>query len=217
MKENKGCSKGEEAKQSQSSWTLMPVIPVQISSQRPGSYKNPFEGGLRHLREALSHSFSKSTLAPSQYHKTGPRIWLPVLEWLVREVPWKKELLPHVLSDSSVQLSDVQLFVTPWTAACQASLSFTSSRSLLKLMSIESVMPSNHLILCHPLLLLPSIFPSIRVFSGESVRIRGQTIGASASASVLPMNIQDWFSLGLSSLISLQSKGFSRVFSNTTV
>ena len=64
-------------------------------------------------------------------------------------------------------LSHVQLFVTPWTAACQASLSFTISRSLLKLMSIESVMPSNHLILCHPLLLLPAIFPSIRVFSNE--------------------------------------------------
>ena len=71
---------------------------------------------------------------------------------------------------SSVQsLSHVQLFVTPWTAAYQASLSITNSRSLLKLMSIKSVMPSNHLILCHPLLLLPSIPPSIRVFSKESV------------------------------------------------
>ena len=69
--------------------------------------------------------------------------------------------------------SPVRLFVTPWTAACQASLSITSSQSLLKLMSIESVMPSNHLILCHPLLLLPSIFPSIRVFSNEPIlRIR---------------------------------------------
>ena len=69
---------------------------------------------------------------------------------------------------SSVQLlSCVQLFVTPWTAACQAFLSITNSRSLLKLMSIESLMPSNHLILCCPLLLLPSIFPSIRVFSNE--------------------------------------------------
>ena len=76
---------------------------------------------------------------------------------------------------SSVQsLSRVLLFATPWTAALQASLSFTDSRSLLKLMSIESVMPSSHLILCHPLLLLPSIFPSIRVFSSESVLpIRG--------------------------------------------
>ena len=71
---------------------------------------------------------------------------------------------------SSVQLfSHVQLFVTPWTVAHQASLSITNSRSLLKLMSIESVMPSNHLILCRPLLLSPSIFPSIKVFSNESV------------------------------------------------
>ena len=74
------------------------------------------------------------------------------------------------MSISSVQsLSCVWLFVTPWTAACQASLSITNSRSSLKLISIESVMPSNHLILCHPLLLLLSIFPSIRVFSNESV------------------------------------------------
>ena len=80
----------------------------------------------------------------------------------------------HQLGFSSVQsLSHVWLFATPWTAARQASLSITNSRSLLKLMSIESVMPSNHLILCHPLLLLPSILPSIRVFSSESVlRIR---------------------------------------------
>ena len=69
---------------------------------------------------------------------------------------------------TSVQFSHVWLFATPWTTACQASLSITNSRSVPKLMSIESVMPSNHLILCHPLLLLPSIFPSIRVFSNES-------------------------------------------------
>ena len=75
-----------------------------------------------------------------------------------------------IFQDSSVQsLSCVLLFVTPWTIACQASLSITNSQSLLKLMSIESVMPSNHLILCRPLLLLPSIFPSTRVFSNESV------------------------------------------------
>ena len=98
---------------------------------------------------------------------------------------------------SSVQsLSPVQLFVTLWTAARQASLSITDSWSLLKLRSIESVMPSNNLILCHPLLLLPSIFPSISIFSNESVlHTWGQRIAASASASVLPMNIQDWFPL----------------------
>ena len=78
--------------------------------------------------------------------------------------------MPGAFQFSSVQsLSRVQLFATPWTAACQASLSITNSQSLLKLMSIESVMPSNHFILCRPLLLLPSIFPSIRVFSNKSV------------------------------------------------
>ena len=89
-------------------------------------------------------------------------------------------------------LSHTRLFATPWTAACQVSLFFTVSWSLLKLMSIESVMPSNHLILCHPLLFLPSIFPSIRVFSNESVlHIRWQSVGDSTSASVVPKNIQD--------------------------
>ena len=112
----------------------------------------------------------------------------------------------------------VQLFVTPWTAACQASVSITNSRSLLKLMSIELVMPSNHLILCRPLLLLPSIIPSIRVFSNESAFASGgQSIRVSASTSVLPMNTQDWSPLGWTGWISLQSKGLSRVFSNTTV
>ena len=94
----------------------------------------------------------------------------------------------------------------------------TNSWHLLKLISTESVMPSNHLILCRPLLLLPSIFASIRVFSNESaLHIRWQSIWASASASVLPMNIQDWFPLGLTDLISLQFKGLSRAFSNTIV
>ena len=108
----------------------------------------------------------------------------------------------------SVQLSYVWFFVTPWTAACQASLSITNSQSLPKLMSIESVMPSNHLSLCRSLLLLPAVFPSIRVFSNKSVlHIGGQSIGVSASASVLPMNIQYWFPWGWTGWISLQSKG----------
>ena len=91
---------------------------------------------------------------------------------------------------SSVQLlSRVRLFVTPWTAACQASLSITNSQSLLKLMSIESVMPSNHLILCRPHLLPPSIFPSIGVFSNESVRrIRGWPKYWSFIFSISPFN-----------------------------
>ena len=105
----------------------------------------------------------------------------------------------------------------PMDCTHQASLSITNSRSLLKLMSITLVMPSNDLIFCHPLLLLPSVFPSIRVFSKKSVLcIRWKSTGVSASASVLPMNIQDGFPLGLTGLISRLSKGLSRVFSNTT-
>ena len=102
-----------------------------------------------------------------------------------------------------VQFTCVRLFATPWAAAPKASLSITNSRSLLKLMCIASVMPSNHLIFCRSLLLPPSIFPSIRVFSGESVLcIRWPN---TASTSVLPMNIQDWFPLGLTCWTSLQS------------
>ena len=115
-------------------------------------------------------------------------------------------------------LSCVWLSATPWAAARQASLSFTISLSLLKFMFIESMMPSRHLILCRTLLLLPSIFLSIRVFPmSQFFASGGQSIGVSASASVLPVNIQDWFPLGWTSWISLQSKGLSRVFSNTTV
>ena len=95
----------------------------------------------------------------------------------------------YTLWQHSVQsLSRVQLFVTPWTAACQAFLSITNSQSLLKLMSIESVMPSNHLILCHPLLLLPSIFPSIKVFSNKSVLCIRWTEYWSFSFSINPSN-----------------------------
>ena len=109
-------------------------------------------------------------------------------------------------------------FCILWTAARQCSLSFTVSYSLLKLMVIESVMPSNHLSLCRSLLLLPSIFPSIRVFSISQVFTSGgQTIGASTLALILPVNIQGWFPLGLTGLSFLLSKRLSRVFSSTTV
>ena len=141
--------------------------------------------------------------------------WQIVVIWFGRCVYGK-----CVISQfSSVQsLSCVQLFVTPWTTACQASLSITNSWSLLKLTSIESEMPSNHPILCHPLLLPPSIFPSIRVFPvSQLFTSGGQSIGASVSASGFPMNIQGWLPLGLTGLISLKSKGLSRVFSSTTI
>ena len=118
---------------------------------------------------------------------------------------------------SSVQLlSHVRLFATPWTAARQASLSITNSWSVLRLMSIEWVMPSNHLILCHPLLLPPSIFPSIRVFSNESaLHIRWPKYWI---FSISPSNeCSGLISFRMTDSISLLSKGLSRVFSNTTV
>ena len=115
-------------------------------------------------------------------------------------------------------LSHVQLFATPWNAAHQASLSITNFQSLPRFMSIESVMPSNHLILFCPLLLLPLIFPSIRVFSNESVlHIRWPKYW-SFSFNISPSNeYSGLISLGWTGLTSLQSKGLSRVFSNTTV
>ena len=120
---------------------------------------------------------------------------------------------------SSVQsLSHVQLFTTPWTAACQASLSITNSWSLLKLMSFELVMPSNHLILCHPLLLPPSIFPSIMVFSNELVLCIRWSKYWSFNFSISSSNeYSGLISLGWTGWISLQSKGLSRVFSNNMV
>ena len=141
--------------------------------------------------------------------------WTPILPSFqtllqARKAPHNQHptLLSFQISISLVQsLSRVQLFVTPWTIARQTSLSFTNSQSLLKLMPIESMMPSNPLILYHPLLLLPSIFPSIRVFSSEFFASGDQIIGA---ASVFPVNIQDSFPLGWTGLISLQSKGLSK-------
>ena len=133
---------------------------------------------------------------------TGQRLW-PRVQSLV-------------LKANSVQsLSCVRLFATLWTAAHQASLFIANSQSLLKLMSIESVMPSNHLILCRPLLLLPSIFPSIRVFSKESVLLIRWSKYWSFSFSISPSIFQDWFPLEWTGWISLQSKGLSRVFESS--
>ena len=122
-----------------------------------------------------------------------------------------------VVSDS-VRPNGLQ-HTRPATTGTAAHLSIINSWSLLKIMSIESVMPSSYLILCHPLLLLPSwSFPSSGSFPiSQFFASGGQSIGVSASASVLPMNIQEWFLLGWIGWISLQSKGLSRVFSNTTV
>ena len=116
-------------------------------------------------------------------------------------------------------LSCVRFFVIPWTAPCQAFLSSIISQSLIKFMSIELVILSNHLILCcahfpfHPQSFPASgSFPVSHLFTSDD-----QSIGASASASVFPVNIQSWFPLGVTGWVSLLSKGLSRVFSNTTV
>ena len=139
------------------------------------------------------------------------------LVYIFVQSEWRRVIL-KIISVSSVQLlTRFRLFETPWTATCQASLSITNSRSPLKLMSIESVMPSSHLILCRPFSCPQSLpasesFPVSQLFTSG-----GQSIGVSASTSILPMNTQDWSPLGWTGWISLQSKGLSRVFSNTTV
>ena len=121
-------------------------------------------------------------------------------------------------NNSCCSLICVWLFATPWTAAFQSSLSFTISQSMFKLMSIELVIPWNHLILCRPLLHLPSIFPASRSFAiSRLFAAGGQSIGASASAPFLSMNIQGLFPLEMTGLNSLLSKGLLRVFFSTTV
>ena len=154
------------------------------------------------------------------------RYFYPLVKWALSAVFYLHKTMMVILAHStsvceflefsSVQsLSRVQLFVTPWTAAHQASLSITNSQSLLKLVSIESVMPSNHLI---PFLSYLQSFSASGSFQmSQLFTSSGRNIGVSASTSVLPINIQDWFPLGWTCWISLLSKGLSRVFSNTTV
>ena len=121
------------------------------------------------------------------------------LKWITNKLPVVVQLL-----------SCVWLFVTPWIAAGQVSLSFTISQSLLKLISIESIMASNHLVFCHPFSSRPQSFPASGSFPmSQFFPSGGQSIGASASASIPAMNIQDWFPLELTGLISLLSKGLS--------
>ena len=139
-------------------------------------------------------------------------LWLQHLPNLVRLVTWF-ERVSYVIQS----LNRVCLFVIPGTEAHQASLSFTISWSLLKLMSIDSVMPSNRLILCCPIL-LPSVFPRIRVFSKElTVHIRWPKYWSFSFSISFSMNIQGLFPLGWTGLISLLSKGLSKVFSKTTI
>ena len=130
----------------------------------------------------------------------------------------RSKRLGHNLPTQSVHFSHSVMSdsAASWTAACQASMSITNSQSLLKLMSVESVMSSSHLVLCHPLLLLIPSFPALGSFlMSQQFASGGQSIRA--SASVLLMNIQDWFPLGLTDWTFLQSKGLTSIFSNTTV
>ena len=126
------------------------------------------------------------------------------------------QVINQIRSDQS--LSRVRLFATPWIAACQASLSITNSRSSLRLKSIESLMPPSHLILCRPLLLLPQSLPASETFPmSQLFAWGGQSTGVSALACFLPEKSQGWSPSEWTGWISLQSKGLSRVFSNTTV
>ena len=144
---------------------------------------------------------------------------LPVITWIIYSIIMYSMM---IVVNKIIQFSSVTqpcpTLCDPWTAACQASLSITNCLSLIKLMSIESVMSSNHLIFYHPLLLPPSIFPSIRVFSQESVlRIRWWKYWSFSYNINLSNEHPGLISLGWTGWISLQSKGLSRVFSNTTV
>ena len=136
-----------------------------------------------------------------------------IIKWIANTALKEKQMWerPSYLTFSSIQLlSSVRLFATPWTTARQASLSIINSQSLLKLMSIELVMPSNHLIVYRPLSSCLQSFSASRSFPmSQFFTSGGQGIRVSVSASVFPMNIQDWFPLGFTCWISLQSKEFT--------
>ena len=153
----------------------------------PGLARSPGEGKGNPLQySCLGNPMDRGSCGLKELIKTERLNWTE-LNWATNTLTLG---LVYLFSRSVQSLSHVWLFVTSWSAACQASLSLTIPRSLLKLMSIESVILSNHLILCHPLFLLPSIFPSIRVcLINQLLALVGQSIGASALASVLPVNI----------------------------
>ena len=172
---------------------------------------------------ALSTNMLQLFIKRQLFSDQGWPAYVPLIGWPAYVPPncsmrrTRRRLL--MTGFSSVQLlSHVWLFATPWTPACQASLSITNSQSLLKLMPIELVVPSNHLILCCPLLSCPQSFPASGSFTmSQFFASGGQSIGVSASTSVLPVNMQDWSLLGWTRWISLQSKELSKVFSNITV
>ena len=174
-----------------------------------GTSLTPREGGRKGRKEgSLGGSFLDCHAIKESASRTSPSPQAKVSQ----SVQFSRPVSPVQL------LSCVRLFATPWTAACQASLSITNSWRPPKPMYIELVMPSNHLIFCRPLLLPPSIFPSIRIFSSELVHCIRWPKYWSFSFSIIPSNeYSGLISLGWADWISLQSKGLSKVFSNTTV
>ena len=176
----------------------------------------------------ISRSVVSDSLRPMNHSTPGLPVIHQLPEFTQTHVHWASDAIQpsHPLSSPAPPAPLESFPMSPLLAwggqstglSALASFLQKKSQSLFKFMSTESGIPSNHLILCRPLLLLPPIFPSIWVFSNELVlRIRQQSIGVSASASVLPTKIQDWFPLGLNGLISLLSKGLSRVLSSATV
>ena len=173
---------------------------------------------LRNTYSPFQNYFWWSSFPDAYRNLTIPLKLKTIRQSIFRTSCMDLSLLNRCIEVSLQSLSHVWLFATPWTAACQASLSITNSQRLVKLMSIVSAMPSNHLILCCTLFLLPSIFPSVRVFSSELVLCIRWPKYWSFGFSIRPSNeYSGIFSLGLTGLISLQFKRLSRLFSSTTV
>ena len=204
--------------------TDRPQAPLQHprteAKQNPGGGGGPGNGKLS-VSHFLVCTEQNAASMTSPWVSKGRFEQLLVKEGASKKPPAAKWKWPERLIRATAvvhPLRRVQHFATPWTAACHDSLSFTISQSLLKLMPIGSVMPSNHLILCHPVLHLPAVFPSIRVFSSKSVLHIRRPKYWRFSFSIGPSkNIQGWSPLGWTGLISMLCKGLSRVFSSTTV
>ena len=197
--------------------------PPGALASRPGA--QDLISGLSQYQRPLSSPTSTGRHFPKPHHTKGI-VWGLLENFCPPDsLIWRKQVpgwwhqVSNVLSPQMLVVQSqnhVQLLATPWPAACWASPSFIISQSLLKLRSIELVMLSHPLLPSSPLAL--SLFPASASFQmSQFFTSGGQRIGASASASVLPMTIQDWFPLGWTGWLSLQSKGLSRVFSNTTV
>ena len=198
----------------------MELVCPQRASAPPPHYTDggprPIQGGARNpgpCTQALPFSICSCLALSCRFCHPPEVLWVWVVQMIRSEGIQRS---PTFLWGVVESLSHIWLFVTTWTAACQASLSFYISQSLLKLMSIVSMRPSNHLILCLPYSSCSQSFPESGSFPvSQLFTSAGQSI--EASAPVLPVNIQGWFSLGVTGLIFLQSKGLTRVFSSITI